>query len=494
MRDSRSAALPTALNEQLLTHLIRADGQEDLTFALYALSRGANRSTALLHRVILPQKGDRQVHGNASFNPQYYERVCALAAKENYGIAFLHSHPGPGWQGMSPDDIAAELKLAPSAQVLTDRPLVGLTCGIDGTWSARFWEHDGKKFRRHWAESVRVVGDALTPYFNDSLLSPPELRPLFRRTVTVWGADNHRNLVRLRIGIVGLGSVGSLVAENLARMGFTRFVLIDFDEIQEHNLDRQLGAVESDIGDLKINVAERQIRRSATAWQVTVDCIPCSVAEAAGYRAALDCDVIFSCVDRPRARSILNHLAYAHLIPVVDGGIQVRFKQEKFSGADWQLQTVAPGRPCLECLGAFTASDVDVDRAGKLDDPSYLAGLPKDHRYKVNENVFPFSANLASLEVFQLIALVTGIARIHDFGVQRFRYVPGYLDGETKSCSPHCLNSGLVGQGDTHFTLVGRDLTAEAARQRQAARVPALKQSRWWQFWHRFRKPATSAL
>src|SRR5256885_11651150 len=48
--------------------------------------------------------------------------------------------------------------------------------------------------------------------------------------------------------------------------------------------------------------------------------------------------------------------------------------------------------------------------------------LFRSHRFKRNENVFPFSANLGSLEVLQLVALVTGAAGVTDFGIQRFRY------------------------------------------------------------------------
>lgn len=474
MRDMElSVAIPEEIDRQLKAHLLREDGQEDLAFALWSPSQGQKRFSALLSAVALPENGDRQVHGNTSFNPQYFERVCVAAAAQGCGVAFLHSHLGPGWQDMSADDIAAEKRLAGAAAAMTNQPLLGMTLGTDGTWSARLWERTAPKVYDHlWCRSVRTAGDRLRVSFANSLAPPPDLGEMFRRTATVWGREHHANLARMRIGIAGLGSVGSMVAEILARAGLSRFVLIDFDEVQSHNLDRLVIATPDDVGLLKVAVAARRMRLVATTEDIGVDEVPYSVVEEQGYRAALDCDVLFSCVDRPRARSILNHLAYAHLIPVVDGGIEVRFKHGRFAGVDWQLQTVAPGRPCLQCLGAFDASDASTDEAGKLDDPSYLAGLPADHRFKRSENVFAFSTNLASLEVLQFVALATGIANLPNIGVQRYRYIPGILETNVESrCGDDCMMKQLIGRGDRDFQLIGRDLTAEAARRRQGERA-----------------------
>ncbi len=115
-----------------------------------------------------------------------------------------------------------------------------------------------------------------------------------------------------------------------------------------------------------------------------------------------------------------------------------------------------------------------------LDDPSYLKDLPADHRFKRNENVFPFSANLASLEILQFVELATGIGGIHNFGIQRFRYNVGHLDSDVeRTCKVGCDIDALVAQGDRHFTLYGRDLGAEAARDRQRA---YLTKNRWPSF------------
>lgn len=55
-----------------------------------------------------------------------------------------------------------------------------------------------------------------------------------------------------RIHIVGCGSVGSTLAENLARCGVTRFTLWDFDKVEAHNLANQMFR-EKDIGRLKVD-------------------------------------------------------------------------------------------------------------------------------------------------------------------------------------------------------------------------------------------------
>ena len=161
----------------LLSHLRRGRIQEDLCFALWSPSTGNNRTTAIVHKVLLPRDDERELHGGASFLPAYLTRSLLLAKSERYGLAFMHSHPTAGWQDMSEPDIVAERDvLAPPARA-TGLPLVGLTVGADGYWSARFWiKSDG--FQRHWCTKVRVVGkDKYSLFYNDELLPPPPRRP-----------------------------------------------------------------------------------------------------------------------------------------------------------------------------------------------------------------------------------------------------------------------------------------------------------------------------
>ena len=226
----------------LLDHVRRARRQEELCFALWRPGTGATRKTALIFDIIPPSPGERHLHGNASFEPTYLARAVRLACTREMGLAFMHNHLAGGWQDMSETDVIAERdRISPPARA-TGLPLVGLTLGTDGSWSARFWMWDGRQFNRSWCDKVRVAGRRLRITFNDHTMPAPKRRPALRRTIDTWGEARQRDIARLRLGVVGVGSVGCMVAEALARIGVEKLVLIDPDRVETHNLDRLLYA------------------------------------------------------------------------------------------------------------------------------------------------------------------------------------------------------------------------------------------------------------
>jgi len=471
-----SVAMTEGINEVLVRHLVRADDQEDLCFALWKPSAGLNRTSALINAVILPEPGDREVHGNASFNPQYVERAVAAALAAGSGIAFLHSHPASGWQAMSSDDVRAEQGLAPTIAGATRLPVVGLTLAAgDGAWSARFWPRVGpKQFERHWCTTVRVLGRRLRVHYNDQLLPAPRHRVNQTRTLQAWGPDAHRHLTRLRVGVAGLGSVGSIIAEAVARTGTQHAQLLDYQSIEELNLDRTLHATHDDAiqKEAKVAVAARAMMKSATAEGFRVDADDWSICEEKGYRRALDCDVIFSCVDRPWPRSVLNYIAFAHLIPVVDGGIFVgRTPAGKLRGADWKAHVIGPEHRCMLCLGQYDPGFVAADKRGDLDDPRYLEPLAIDHPLRANENVFGFSLGVASLEFLQFLLLAIGPLGLGTPGSQNYHMVSGTIDLDPRSCDPGCIFPELTAAGDTQPSGTDTHKAAESARaERQGSR------------------------
>jgi molybdopterin-synthase adenylyltransferase len=270
------------------------------------------------------------------------------------------------------------------------------------------------------------------------------------RTISAWGQKKQADLVRLRVGIVGAGSVGAFIAEGMARTGVEDVTVIEFDGIETKNLDRLLYAKPGNVGTLKAETPAEHLRECATAARFEALPVVAAVYEDAGFLAALDCDVLFSCVDRPWGRHVLNLIAYAHLIPVIDGGISVRAnKHDELAAADWRAHTVTVGHQCMQCMGQYDPGLVQLERDGYLDDPTYILGLAKNHPLRVRENVFAFSMACASLQTLQMLAMVLDPLGRSNPGEQLYHFVGGFMEpSQHGKCDQECLFPDIVAKGD----------------------------------------------
>lgn len=80
------------------------------------------------------------------------------------------------------------------------------------------------------------------------------------RTEIVIGNDGIEKLEKASVIVFGLGGVGSFVAESLARAGIGNLTIVDFDIVDETNINRQLPALYSNIGRFKVDVMEERIK------------------------------------------------------------------------------------------------------------------------------------------------------------------------------------------------------------------------------------------
>ena len=90
------------------------------------------------------------------------------------------------------------------------------------------------------------------------------------RTEMLIGAEALQRLANARVAVFGLGGVGGYVVEALARSGMGALELIDHDTVARSNLNRQLLATQSTVGQLKVEVAAARIRDINPACRVTV--------------------------------------------------------------------------------------------------------------------------------------------------------------------------------------------------------------------------------
>lgn len=81
----------------------------------------------------------------------------------------------------------------------------------------------------------------------------------FSRTELLLGTENMHKLAQSHVAVFGIGGVGSYVTEGLVRAGLGKITLIDSDEIALTNLNRQIHALDSTLGELKTEAMKRRI-------------------------------------------------------------------------------------------------------------------------------------------------------------------------------------------------------------------------------------------
>lgn len=81
----------------------------------------------------------------------------------------------------------------------------------------------------------------------------------FSREELLIGKENLERLQNSKVAIFGIGGVGSYVVEGLARAGIGKFILVDKDNIDISNINRQLIATTKTVGKPKVEVAKERI-------------------------------------------------------------------------------------------------------------------------------------------------------------------------------------------------------------------------------------------
>ena len=82
----------------------------------------------------------------------------------------------------------------------------------------------------------------------------------FSRLSKVIGDDKVSDLEKKCVLVLGVGGVGGYTVEALARSGIGKLIIVDFDTIDESNINRQIIALESTIGLKKVDVLEKRIK------------------------------------------------------------------------------------------------------------------------------------------------------------------------------------------------------------------------------------------
>lgn len=165
---------------------------------------------------------------------------------------------------------------------------------------------------------------------------------IFSRTLPLLGADGVERLKKSRVAIFGLGGVGSYAAESIARAGVGGLILVDGDIVAESNLNRQLYALKSTIGQDKVTAAEKRcldINPDCDIIAVKKVITPDNLSEIPLEK----CDYAVDAIDDVRAKKALIVRCGELGVPVISSmGTGNKLYPEKLKIADIYETSVCP--------------------------------------------------------------------------------------------------------------------------------------------------------
>lgn len=369
MNRQYTLVLPHRVADELRQHLFPGDGLE--AAALLLCTRTGDRRNKLLGREIIPVPYSACVRkpNFLTWPGEYVEAAIDRAALRGDVIIAAHSHPG-GFFAFSPADDESDQILMGSLRHGTDQVAGSAIMIPDGAMRARIYHSD------HAATSVDLVmevGPDLRFWWNDRASAAGPLGPpmAFTSAMRAW-------LGLMSACIIGVSGTGSIVAEQLARLGIGEIILIDFDKLEEHNLNRILNSRVADIGTEKVKMFAGAIRR----YRPNCEIVPVtdSVATRAAVLAACEADFLFSCVDTAEGRHITDRMSAYFAMPLFDVGVAIPTEatpagERRIAEVYGRVDYVFPGGSSLMDRGVYDAALLEAE---------YLARTaPQAHAQKI---------------------------------------------------------------------------------------------------------------
>ena len=231
----------------------------------------------------------------------------------------------------------------------------------------------------------------------------------FSRNEGLFGAEGQKRIAATKIAIVGLGGLGSHLAQQLAYLGVANYGLLDFDIVTDSSLNRLVGAVHVDVAAAtkKVAVAERMIAGiNPDAMVRTADA---SVAGPEAEPLVRAADVVFGCLDRDLARLQLTELCARYAKPLFDLASDVGGRDGKLWYGGRVL--LCDGKQCLSCLGLLDQREMARDSMSPEQREAHerIYGIARTTLENTGPMVVSINGAVASIAVTEFMTLVTGL-------------------------------------------------------------------------------------
>ncbi|MCX5779950.1 MAG: HesA/MoeB/ThiF family protein [Firmicutes bacterium] len=233
--------------------------------------------------------------------------------------------------------------------------------------------------RLTWSEQIALAEDTGLSWREvEEIALELGIMPLrYQRNLDAISIKEQLLLFRSRVAVIGCGGLGGYVIEELARLGVGTICAWDYDQFEEHNLNRQFLAQINSIGQSKVETAAARIKAINPVVQFAG--FPRQFAGLEDREFLVGTQVVIDALDNIPSRLDLARVCRELKIPLVHGAV---------SGWYGQLSTQFPGETTLEQIyGHFDSSQ------GPVANPPVLSFLP---------------ATIASVQVAEATKIIIG--------------------------------------------------------------------------------------
>jgi molybdopterin-synthase adenylyltransferase len=393
----REIVFGEALYDRTRQHVLKSAPNEEAAVLLCGAMHSPEMEVLLVREFHpIPESGFISKGGLfLSIDPGWYGPLLKRCREENLSFVLVHSHPFSSGARFSGTDDEGERQLMPRLlQRAPNRAHGAIVFGTELV-SARVWlpgdVHGQTAVATVRGAHVRVVSV-------DSDQSPLGARR-FARQVLALGGQGQAALARLRVGLVGLGGLGSHVYVQAKYLGIQTVICIDPDRIEESNLSRLMYANHSDLGRAKVDVA---VEWGARVLPSSEDrAIALDVRSSDALSALRTCDVLITTTDNLVSRLTVNRLLTQYLCPMLDAGLDVDAPAGRVQAIGGRVTRLIPDGGCLACIGI--ASTEALAREAVRETPGYIQGAAVEAPAVVSLN-----GVLASLLMCELLEITTG--------------------------------------------------------------------------------------
>lgn len=407
-------------HQRIMEHLFPGDEDEHGAILRAGIVRNGSSMRLLIQDVRPAEFGTDYVpgqYGYRALTPTFIHREILQCRNENLAYLAVHNHGSDRRVAFSRIDLESHERGYPALLDIGRGVPVGALVYGRRSVAADVWLPDGS---RRSLGTYRVIGNDIT-----RLYSQPRRKrgsnAEHDRQVRMFGVAGQHILQSSKVAVVGLGGVGSLVTEYLARLGVGNLVLIDSDEIESSNLSRVVGAnrVDVEAGQLKTQIAVRHAREMAT--HARLEPVVGDVSRNSVAQVLRDCDFIFLAADSMRARLVVNALAHQYLIPAVQMGAKIRRGDgDTLEDAMCAVRHIRPGIGCLWCNGLIDPAQLAIEAKSDTERKEQAYGVQEPNPSVITLNAVA-AAHAVNDFLFDFLGLRAGEveAAYHHFHFHR---------------------------------------------------------------------------